>query len=147
MAVARERVDPGAWFHQPFCPLTVLYERYLKRRPPPSRSPPVLADARADFAPLLFTRGNLDRAGFQTRCSATPEATVGSGNVWLPEGAAREVAGLSCGASGQAVISRRVIRQAPIRSGSTIQMASDVPACAHWVALRTSAVIWPRARA
>src|SRR5205085_4039375 len=50
-------------------------------------------------------------------------------------------------ASGQAVTSRRVIHQAPIRSGSTIQMASEVPACAHWVALMTFAVIWPRARA
>src|SRR5437868_1836786 len=26
-------------------------------------------------------------------------------------------------------------------------MASEVPACAHWVALMTSSVIWPRARA
>ena len=50
-------------------------------------------------------------------------------------------------ASGQAVTSRRVIRQAPIRRGSTIQMASEVPACAHWGALMTFAVIWPRARA
>lgn len=49
--------------------------------------------------------------------------------------------------SGQAVTSRRVIRQAPTRSGSTIQMASEVPACAHWVALMTFSVIWPRARA
>jgi transposase len=73
---------------------------------------------------------------------------AGSGErSWLPERAATEVAGLSCGASGQAVTSRRVIRQAPIRSGSTIQMASEVPACAHWVALMTSSVIWPRARA
>src|SRR3954451_5999843 len=44
-------------------------------------------------------------------------------------------------------ISRRVIRQAPIRSGSTIQRASEVPACAHWVGLMTSTVVWPRARA
>jgi hypothetical protein len=44
-------------------------------------------------------------------------------------------------------ISRRVIRQVPIRSGSTIQRASEVPACAHWVGLMTSTVIWPRARA
>ena len=66
---------------------------------------------------------------------------------WLPERAATEVAGLSCGASGQAVTSYRVIRQAPIRSGRTIQMTSEVAACAHWVALMTSTVIWPRARA
>src|SRR5215210_6825126 len=66
---------------------------------------------------------------------------------WLPERAATEVAGLSCGASGQAVTSRRVIRRAPIRSGRTIQMASEVAACAHWVALMTYSVIWPRARA
>src|SRR5215213_121316 len=58
--------------------------------------------------------------------------------------AATEGAGLSCGVSGQAVTSDRVIRQAPIRSGRTIQMTSDVPACAHWVALKTSTVIWPR---
>src|SRR4051794_2542266 len=61
--------------------------------------------------------------------------------------AATEGAGLSCGASRQAVTSRRVTRQAPIRSGSTIQMTSEVPACAHWVGLMTSTVIWPRARA
>src|SRR6185503_878427 len=62
-------------------------------------------------------------------------------------GAASEGAGLSCGASGQAVTSYRVIRRAPIRSGRTIQMTSEVPACAHWVGLMTSTVIWPRARA
>jgi hypothetical protein len=61
--------------------------------------------------------------------------------------AATEGAGLSCAASGQAVTSYRVIRRAPIRSGSTIQMASEVPACAHWVALMTYSVVWPRARA
>jgi len=61
--------------------------------------------------------------------------------------AATEGAGLSCEASGQAVTSCRVIRRAPIRSGRTIQMASEVPACAHWVALMTYSVIWPRARA
>jgi hypothetical protein len=61
--------------------------------------------------------------------------------------AATEGAGLSCGASGQAVTSHRVIRRAPIRSGRTIQMTSEVPACAHWVALMTYSVIWPRARA
>ncbi len=61
--------------------------------------------------------------------------------------AATEGAGLSCGASGQAVTSCRVIRRAPIRSGRTIQMASEVPACAHWVALMTYSVTWPRARA
>ncbi len=38
--------------------------------------------------------------------------------------AATEGAGLSCGASGHAVTSYRVIRRAPIRSGSTIQMTS-----------------------
>src|SRR5215212_5191458 len=61
--------------------------------------------------------------------------------------AATEGAGFSCGASGHAVTSYRVIRQAPIRSGRTIQMTSEVPACAHWVALMTYSVIWPRARA
>src|SRR5690242_15682750 len=38
--------------------------------------------------------------------------------------AAIEGARLSCGASGQAVTSYRVIRRAPIRSGRTIQMTS-----------------------
>ena len=42
--------------------------------------------------------------------------------------------------------SRRVIRQMPIRSGSSIQSASAVPACAHWVALRTSSCNGARAR-
>ena len=55
--------------------------------------------------------------------------------------------GLSCGASGQAVTSRRAIRRAPIRSGRTIQMTSEVPRCAHWVGLMTYSVTWPRARA
>ena len=43
--------------------------------------------------------------------------------------------------------SRRVIRQVPIRSGSSIQSASAVPTCAHCVGLMTSTVIWPRALA
>src|SRR5687768_18109175 len=43
--------------------------------------------------------------------------------------------------------SRRVIRQVPIRSGSSIQSASAVPTCAHWVALMTSSCIGLRARA
>src|SRR4051794_39716988 len=34
--------------------------------------------------------------------------------------------------------SRRVIRQAPSSSGSSIQTARDVPTWAHWVALRSS---------
>src|SRR3954451_6267138 len=49
-------------------------------------------------------------------------------------------------ARSQAVTSCRVIRQAPIKSGSTIQMTSEVPACAHWVALMTPSLIWPRPR-
>lgn len=39
---------------------------------------------------------------------------------------------------GQTVIARRVIRQVPIASGSTIHSASAVPACAHWMAVMTS---------
>jgi hypothetical protein len=66
-SVLLEHVTPGAWFDQPFWPRTVLEERYLNPRPPLPGPPPVLVDARADFAPLLFTRGNLDRAGFETR--------------------------------------------------------------------------------
>ncbi len=85
--------------------------------------------------------------GRSTSRGMGPSLREAGNGRWLPERAATGVAGLSCGASGQAVTSRRVIRQAPIRSGSTIQMASEVPACAHWVALMTSSVIWPRARA
>ena len=42
--------------------------------------------------------------------------------------------------------SRREIRQMPIRSGSSIQRASEVPACAHWVPLTTSRDNGPSAR-
>src|SRR5829696_9858974 len=78
------------------------------------------------------------------RCSSGSHLTAGCNRR---AAAATDGAGLSCGASGQAVTSYRVIRRAPIRSGSTIQMTSEVPACAHWVALMTYSVIWPRARA
>jgi hypothetical protein len=75
-SVLLEHVDPGAWFDQSFWSMTLLeQQRWLKPRPPLPGPPPVLADARADFAPLLFTRGNLDRAGFETRRPANPEAT------------------------------------------------------------------------
>ena len=43
--------------------------------------------------------------------------------------------------------SRRVNRQVPIRSGSSIQSVSAVPTCAHWVGLMTSSCIGLRARA
>jgi hypothetical protein len=70
-----EHVDPGAWFDQPFWPIEVLKQRYLTPRPLVPEPPPVLVKARADFAPLLFTRDNLDRAGFETRHPAHREAT------------------------------------------------------------------------
>jgi hypothetical protein len=48
-ALLLEHEDPAAWYEQPFVPATVAL-RNIARAP----VPPVLANARAELAPILF---------------------------------------------------------------------------------------------
>jgi hypothetical protein len=58
-AVLLEHVDPPAWFDEPFVPF-----RQRPRHPDQVPTPAVLAEAREALAPILYSPGVLDRAGY-----------------------------------------------------------------------------------
>ena len=115
-----------------------------------ARNPPVRIRARATGVGCEAPAGSRSFEGFEPELSSGSNP-AGFAGIWVlllsVEDGGDGAQGVSCGATGQAVTSDRVIRRTPISSGRTIQMMSEVPTCAHWVALMTCSVTWPRARA